>query len=70
VVVVVCVKYIKISCLFCIIILVCLFSGYNVIRIYVFRADYLILDKQQVCSSLGKTISPALRFLYLPVIFA
>jgi hypothetical protein len=43
-------------------------QSYNVTCIYSFRAVYLILDKQLVCPSLGKTISPTRRLLQLPVV--
>jgi hypothetical protein len=33
---------------------------YNVICMYIFRTDDLVLDNQSGCSSLRKTISPAL----------
>lgn len=35
---------------------------------YLFRTDVLVLDKQFVCSFLGKPISPALIIHYLPVV--
>lgn len=36
------------------------FRLYTVSRMYVFRADYLLLENQLVCSYLGKTISSTL----------
>lgn len=36
---------------------------YNIISMYVFRDDYLVLDNQLVCSSLGETVSLAPDFL-------
>lgn len=48
-----------------------LFSPRNVTCMYVFRAEHLALDKQLVCSSLGKTSSlapsfPQFKLLYTP----
>lgn len=41
-------------------------SVYNVVCMYVFRADHLTLDNQSVCSSLGKATSLAPNFPQLP----
>lgn len=40
-----------------------LLSLYILTRMYVFRADHLVLDSQLACSPLEKTVSPALRVL-------
>lgn len=47
-------KYINITRPFCIMSIL-----YNVASMYIFRADHLVLYNQVVCSSLGKTFSPA-----------
>lgn len=39
---------------------------YNVTFMYVFRSGHLVLDKQSVCSSHGKTSSPALSVPWFP----
>lgn len=41
---------------------------YDVIYMNVFRTDYLVLNNQLVCSSLGKIISPTLSISELIVI--
>lgn len=45
-----------------------LFRPYNIICIYVFRADSLALDNQLVCSSLGNTTSPTHILPQLPIV--
>lgn len=45
-----------------------LFSPYNVTCMYIFRSDYLTLNKQLVCSAMGYVMSPTLSFLSLSVI--
>lgn len=40
---------------------------YNVTRMYVFRGDHVVLDKQLVCSSLEKAVSPTLSIPQLLV---
>lgn len=56
-----------------IIYVICIFlnvmlNPYKVACVYVFKADYLILDNQLVCSSLRKTTSSASSFSQLPVV--
>lgn len=46
-----------------------LLSLYNVACMHIFSVYYLVLDKQSVWFSLGKTISPVLHDLWLPVVF-
>lgn len=41
---------------------------YNVINMYVFRLEYLLLDNQLVCSSLEKTVSLPRSIPSLPII--
>lgn len=38
------------------------------IRVGLFSGHHLVLDIQLMCSSLGKTISPALNFPQLPIV--
>lgn len=44
-----------------------LFSSY-VTCMYVFRADYLTLNNELMCSSMGKTSSLSRKFLQLPMV--
>lgn len=43
-------------------------SSHNATCMYIFRSDHLILDNLLVCSSLGKTTSPAPRIAQLPIV--
>lgn len=46
-----------------------MFSSYNVsCMFFFFRSDFLALDNQFVCFSLGKTISPAPMSPQLPIV--
>lgn len=45
-----------------------LFSPYNIIHMYLSRADCLILDNQFLCFFLGRTFFPALRFYQLLIL--
>lgn len=59
---------------YCMHICICVYSTqYNQLNLhnatwYVFRADYLALENQLECSSLGKTTSPTPRFLQYPTV--
>lgn len=45
-----------------------LLGSYTVTRMSVFRTDCVAWDNQSVCSCLGRTSSPALSWLHLPVV--